>query len=773
MKKLKQALSNPPKPQFSPQPHLTTHFCNSVINRHSSIGAHASVLHAYISLFQPNNISPDAYTYPSLLKSCTFFNLFPHGVLFHQQIIVNGFSSDAYVASSLINFYAKFGYTNYARYMFDGMSNKNVVPWTAMIGCYSRIGDVGTAFSMYKRMVWEGVRPSSVTMLALLSGVCEDVLSVECLCGCVVKLGFDCHVAVVNSMVSLFGKYGRVEDARKLFESMGGKDIVSWNSLVSGYALTGNVREVMFLINRMRFEGLEPDHQTFGALVSATVRQNNVNTGKLVHAHILSSDFQLDLPVKTLLISMYLKFGNHDYAYTIFKQTLDKDTMLWTTMISGLVQNDFADRAVVLFREMLSSGVMPSSVTVACALAACAHIGALDLGTSIHGYMVRQHMSVEVATQNSLVTMYSKCGHLERSCKVFDMMDKKDIVSWNAIVSAHAQNGDLCKGMCLLKEMRLASEIPDSITVVSLLQACASIGAYHQGKWIHSFIIRNAIESCILVDTTLVDMYSKCGNLESAKRCFDRMLKHDAVSWSTIISGYGSNGKGETALELYAEFLRTGLRPNHVIFLSILSACSHSGLVDYGIRLFHTMTKDFQLEPKVEHCACIVDLLCRARRVEDAHDFYKKMFAEPVVDVLGILLDACRSNGKAELGETIAEEILMLQPGDAGKYMQLAHNYASTARWDDVGKALIQMRSQGLKKLPGWSFFESQGTITTFFTDHSSHPQYEEIVAILMFLSKEIRKPDIMTPEKEKIDGDYRNFENTSFLMQELLHVES
>ncbi|KAL1818472.1 hypothetical protein ACET3Z_013341 [Daucus carota] len=535
MKKLKQALSNPRKPQFSPQPHLTTHFCNSIINRHSSKGAHASVLHAYISLFQPNNISPDAYTYPSLLKSCTFFNLFPHGVLFHQQIIVNGFSSDAYVASSLINFYAKFGYTNYARYMFDGMSNKNVVPWTAMIGCYSRIGDVGTAFSMYKRMVWEGVRPSSVTMLALLSGVCEDVLSVECLCGCVVKLGFDCHVAVVNSMVSLFGKYGRVEDARKLFESMGGKDIVSWNSLVSGYALTGNVREVMFLINRMRFEGLEPDHQTFGALVSATVRQNNVNTGKLVHAHILSSDFQLDLPVKTLLISMYLKFGNHDYAYTIFKQTLDKDTMLWTTMISGLVQNDFADRAVVLFREMLSSGVMPSSVTVACALAACAHIGALDLGTSIHGYMVRQHMSVEVATQNSLVTI----------------------------------------------------------------------------------------------------------------------------------------------------------------------------------------------------------------------------------------------NGKAELGETIAEEILMLQPGDAGKYMQLAHNYASTARWDDVGKALIQMRSQGLKKLPGWSFFESQGTITTFFTDHSSHPQYEEIVAILMFLSKEIRKPDIMTPEKEKIDGDYRNFENTSFLMQELLHVES
>lgn len=771
MNKLKQALSHPPKSPLSPSPQLTRHYYNSIINRLSSQGAHAHVLHTYISIFKPNNIYPDAYTYPSLLKSCTFLNLFSHGVSFHQQIIVHGLASEAYVASSLISFYGKFGCTNCAQQVFDEMYERNVVPWTAMIGCYSRIGDVGTAFFMYKRMQCEGVRPSSVTMLALLSGVCEDVLSVECLFGCVVKYGFDFDLAVVNSLMSLFGKCGRVEDARGLFESMDRKDSVSWNSLVSGYALTGNVREVMLLVNRMRFEGVEPDHQTFGALVSVTARQNNVVKGKLVHAYILASGFELDIPVKTLLISMYLKFGNLDYAYTIFEKTLEKDTMLWTTMISGLVQNDLADKAVVLFREMLSSGVMASSVTVACVLAACAHMGALNLGTSIHGYMIRQEMPVEVPSQNSLVTMYSKCGHLEQSCKVFDMMDEKDIVSWNAIVSGHAQNGDLFNGMCLLNEMRLALQRPDSITVVSLLQACASIGAYHQGKWIHSFVIRNGIGSC-MVDTTLVDMYSKCGNLESAKRCFDRMLQHDVVSWSTIIAGYGSNGKGETALKLYAEFLRTGLRPNHVIFLSVLSACSHNGLVDHGMRLFYTMTEDFQLEPKVEHCSCIVDLLCRARRVEDAHDFYKKMFAEPVVDVLGILLDACRSNDKAELGETIAEEILMLQPGDAGNFMQVAHNYASTARWDNVGQALFQMRSQGLKKLPGWSFIELQGIITTFFTDHSSHPQYEEIVELLMFLSKEIRKPDIINP-KEKFREDFGKCENDSFLMQELLYVES
>lgn len=306
---------------------------------------------------------------------------------------------------------------------------------------------------------------------------------------------------------------------------------------------------------------MEPDQQTFGALVSATARQDNLAMGKLVHAHILTSGFELDTPVETLLIVMYLKYGNLDEAYTIFEQTSDKDTILWTTMISGLVQNECADKAISLFKRMLISKVMPSTATIASALAACAHLGSFNLGTSIHGYIIRQRLPVDIPTQNSLVSMYSKCGHLEQSCILFNMMDKRDVVSWNAIVSGHAQNGNLCKAMCLFNEMRIALERPDSITVVSLLQACASIGAYHQGKWIHSFVIRSCLGSCILVDTTLVDMYSKCGNLNNARKCFDRMLQHDLVSWSTIIAGYGSHGKGETALEMYVEFLKAGLKP--------------------------------------------------------------------------------------------------------------------------------------------------------------------------------------------------------------------
>ncbi|KAL6990744.1 hypothetical protein U1Q18_008866 [Sarracenia purpurea var. burkii] len=733
----------PPPPSLPPSSSsinvtATTKSFNAAINRLSSDGAHERVLLTYASMLQTNT-PPDAYTFPSLLKACTYLNKLSHGLFFHQQIIVNGYSSDSYVGSSLINFYAKFGYTNHARHSFDMMPQRNVVPWTSIIGCYSRSGDTKTAVCMYNQMKREGIQPSSVTMLELLSGVLE-VTHVQYVHACTVSYGFGSDLPLVNSMLYLYGKCGRVEDARNLFELMDRTDIVSWNSLVSVYALAGNIGEILNLLSRMRIEGVDPDQQTFGSLVSATARQSDLEMGQLVHARILTAGFKLDSHIETSLIVMYFKCLNFDNAFQIFKRAQDKDVILWTAMISGFVRNECADKALTLFRGMLLSGVLPSTATIASALAACAQLGSLTLGTSIHAYMLRKRMPLDTAAENSLVTMYAKCNCLEQSCVVFDKMEKKDVISWNAIVAGYAQNGNLCKSLYLFNEMRTSLQRPDSITVVSLLQACAAIGALHQGKWIHNFIIRSRLGPCILIDTALVDMYSKCGDLDTARKIFDMMSQYDLISWSTIIAGCGSHGKGEIALEMYSKFLLTGIEPNHVIFLSVLSACSHNGLVDQGLNVFYAMRKDFRVEPRLEHLACIVDLLSRAGRVEDAYDFYKRNFPEPTVDVLGILLDACRTSGNLELGEIIARDIVMLKPMDAGNYLQLVHSYASVDRWDGVNEAWIQMRSLGLKKLPGWSFIELNGTITTFFTHHSSHPQYKETIQLLKFLSKEIRE---------------------------------
>ncbi|KAL3513570.1 hypothetical protein ACH5RR_026287 [Cinchona calisaya] len=736
-----------PPPPSPPPPFRTataaTKSCNSKLNRLSSQGEPHQVLSTYASMLK-SNVAPDAFTYPSLLKACTSLDRQSLGLSFHQQVVVNGFSSDPYIATSLITFYSKLGHIKLAQKLFDAMHMRNIFPWTAIIGGYSRVGDINSAFFMYNKMQYEEIKPCYVTFLNMLAGALEcDQL--RCLHSCVVKHGFEWNVVLINCMLNVYGKCGRVEEARNLFELINDKDLISWNSVVAVYASVGNMNEILRLLYRMKISGVEADQQTFTSLVPVIAKEGNVRLGKLVHGQIETTGFGSSSHVETAMMGMYLKHGNVNDALSIFDRAKEKDVVMWTAMISGLVQNEHADKALEVLRQMLISGVRPSSATLASTIAACAQLVLHKLGTSLHGYILRQRIAVDVPSQNALITMYAKCGYLDQSFTIFQMMEERDVVSWNAIVAANAQNGKSSEALCLFNGMRKALIKPDSVTVVCLLQACASIGAYQQGKWIHTFVIRSCLAPCIRIDTALVDMYSKCGDLDVARKCFDNMPQHDIVSWSTIIAGYGSHGQGEAALEIYSECLQDGFEPNHTIFLSILYACSHNGLIDQGMSLFESMISDFRIEPELEHRGCIVDLLCRAGKVEDAYNFYKKMFPEPTVDVLGILLDACRAKGKAGLADTVAKEISLLNPVDPGKYVQLAHSYASMANWDGVGEAWGQMRSLGLKKVPGWSSIELHGIIVTFFRGHVNHPQYEDIMLVMKTLSKEIGEPLLST----------------------------
>ncbi|WVY94829.1 hypothetical protein V8G54_033917 [Vigna mungo] len=585
----------------------------------------------------------------------------------------------------------------------------------------------------------QGIPPSSVTMLSLLLGVSE-LATVQCLHGYAILCGFVSDINLSNSFLNVYGKCGNIDDSRKLFDHMDERDLVSWNSLISAYSQIGNLCEVLLLLKTMRVQGFMLDLQTFGSVLSVAASRGELKLGRCLHGQILRAGFDLDAHVETSLIVTYLKCGNIDIAFRMFERSSDKDVVLWTAMISGLAQGGSADKALGVFRRMLKFRVKPSTATITNVIAACARLGSCNLGTSIHGYILRQELQMDIGVQNSLVTMYANCGRLVQSSIVFNMMDKRDLVSWNAMVAGYVQNGYICKAMFLFNEMRCGHQTPDSITIISLLQGCASTGQVHLGKWIHGFVIKNGLRQCILVETSLVDMYCKCGDLDTAQRCFNQMPSHDLVSWSVIIAGYGYHGKGEIALRSYSKFLESGMKPNHVIFLSVLSSCSHNGLVEQGLNIYESMTKDFGIAPNLEHHACVVDLLCRAGRVEDALNVYKKKFSDPVLDVLGIILDACRANGNDELGDTIANDILLLRPTHVGNFVQLAHCYASTNKWEEVGETWTHMRSLGLKKIPGWSFIDIHGTITTFFTDHNSHPLFQEIVGTLNFLRKEMIK---------------------------------
>ncbi|KAJ0971543.1 hypothetical protein J5N97_019502 [Dioscorea zingiberensis] len=626
-------------------------------------------------------VPPRPHAFPSLLKACANLGLLSVGVLLHQHAVIHGYSSDAYIASSLVHMYAKYGDVLSARKVFDRMTARDVVPWSAIIGCYSYSGDADMAFSMFNRMRSQAIEPNAVTVLGLLSGISQSN-HLHCLHALSIRYGLEMDIILANSLLNVYPKMGSVELARRLFDAMPLKDIVSWNSLITGHSqcTSDGFRECMLLFNRMRLEGIHPDHQTYVSLISSVTNSGSasIQIGELVHAQVIVSGFETDAFVDTALVSMYLKFKSWRAAFLLFDRVSDRDIVSWTAMISGLTQNDGADKALLVFQQMLMSGVMPATTTIASVLAACAQLG-------------------------------------------------------------YAQNGDLATVFSLFRRLRLSSERPDAITLVSLLQVCASWGALRYGMSVHSSTIKHGLDQFISISTSLIDMYSKGGDLESASKCFSLMHYKDLISWCAIIEGYGNHGMGEAAVSLYSDFLQTGIVPNHVIFLSILSACSHAGLISQGLQIFRSMRDDFSIEPKLEHCACIVDLLCKAGRVEAALRFTRAMSPRANADVLGILLNACKQHGHARLAQEIAQEIISLKPQSAGSYVQLAHSYAAMSRWDGVGDTLSHMRTLGLKKVPGWSFVEINGSITMFFADQSSHNHYDEMILLLKLLESDMR----------------------------------
>ncbi|XP_020103382.1 pentatricopeptide repeat-containing protein At4g04370-like [Ananas comosus] len=662
----------------------------------------------------------------------------------HALALVLGLAPS--LAPSLLRAYSDRGDLSSARKVFDAIprAKKSVVPFSALIGALSRSDDPDSAFSLCNQMRRLGVAPNSVTFLSLLSGA-SCARRAQCVHASAIHYGFfDADLVLANSMVSVYAKCGRVDTARKVFDLMPLRDAVSWNSMLLGYARNGCVDESIDLCRRMRFEGIYPDQQAYGSLVISLTNcaeelLEPIKTGRQVHALVVSSGFCSDARVETALISMYLRFGSFDDAFMLFDRASDKDVVSWSAMISGLVQNSKADEALIVFYRMLSSRVVPAPTTIACALSACAQLGLLKVGASIHGYIVRQRFPMDISVENSLVTMYAKCDRVTQCRYVFEGMADKDLVSWNVAVLGYSQNGHLTESFALFHEMMLGSQKPDKITLVSLLQGCTSMGALGCGKVVHNFTIKLGFGPSISLDTSLVDMYSKCGDLVAAKKCFDLMPEHDLISWTAVVVGYGSHGMGELALEMYRDFLSKGLKPNEVMFLSVLSACSHSGLVSEGLKIFESMKEEFGVMPKIEHYGCIIDLLCKAGKVGEAYEILKTMTPRPNADVLGIILDSCRAHKFVDIAEAVAKEIISLEPKFAGSYVQLAHSYATIRKWDGVEKAWTKMRELGLKKAPAWSFIELDGAITSFFADHSSHPQQEEMMKVLRILDGEMR----------------------------------
>ncbi|KAF9598609.1 hypothetical protein IFM89_028278 [Coptis chinensis] len=391
-----------------------------------------------------------------------------------------------------------------------------------------------------------------------------------------------------------------------------------------------------------------------------------------------------------------------------------------------------------IFRELIRAGVRVDNYTLPFVLRVCRDTLDLRMGRMSHGLVCKNGLDLDCFVLAAAVDMYAKCGAIEDSRKVFDDMPKRDLVTWTVMIYAFADSGNPNEALLLYDSMMNSGIVPDKVAMVTVVYTCAKLGSMHKASVVHDYIVGKKFSLDVVLGTAMIDMYAKCGSVDTAREIFERMRVKNVVSWSAMIAAYGYHGCGRKALELFPMMLDSGVLPNKITFVSLLYACSHAGLVDEGRQFFSSMWRDFNVKPDVKHYTCVVDLLGRAGKLDEAWELIDRMTVEKDEALWGALLGACRVHSNIGLAERAAESLLQMRPNNSGHFVLLSNIYAKAGRWGDVAKMREIMTHRRLKKIPGWTWIEVDDKIHQFSVGDNSHPHSKKIYEMLRILSKKL-----------------------------------
>eukprot|EP01018_Ginkgo_biloba_P030112 Gb_36460 [translate_table: standard] len=571
---------------------------------------------------------------------------------------------------------------------------------------------------------------------------------------CITKTEFEPDIILQNHIMNMYVKCGRVLDARQVFDKMPERSVVSWTGMISGYVEHGYCQEALELFRQMQKASSTPNQFTFNTVLRACVALKAPEQGKQVHARIFKIGIESDIFVGSTLIDMYVKCGNvcnsMAYARHVFDKMPTQDVVSWTAMIGGYARNGYGHTAMELFDGMQCAGIKPNQFTFASALTGCETCEDLQQGKQLHVVILKSGYQSNVFSGSALVDMYAKCGSLEDARQLFDEMSVPNVVSWNTMISGCARHGHGEEAVKLFRGMQRAGMEPCKTTFASVLSAVASLASQEQGKQIHCQVVKAGFESDVFVGNALVHMYAKCGNVENARHIFDKMPEKNVVSWNTMIVGFSQHGCSSESLQLFEQMQQTGIQPNHITFIGVISACSHVGLVDKGQHFFDSMLQDHGIIPRMEHYACMVDLFGRAGCLHQAEDIIKNMPFEPGLLVWVTLLGACRIHGNMELGKRVAEYLIELEPQFDAPYVLLSNIYAAAGMWDKVANVRKMMKARGVKKEPGCSWIEIQNRVHSFVVKDRSQSQIDEVYEKLGELTRQMEEAGYVPKQEWK-----------------------
>ncbi|XP_057873045.2 pentatricopeptide repeat-containing protein At3g24000, mitochondrial-like [Cryptomeria japonica] len=585
--------------------------------------------HESVTLFhnmQETGLHPDQFTFASVLPACAKMGDLQQGIEIHKSINNWRISSDVVVATALVDMYAKCGSIHKARDLFDEISQKNVFSWTAMIGGYAQNGFVGKALKTFKEMQLAGVKPNSTTFASILPacakmGALEQGMDIH---QSIMEAGLLSDIIVGNALIDMYAKCGSIDKARELFDKMPHRNVVSWNAMIARYAHNGCVEKALETFKQMQLAGVKPNSTSFASILPACAKMGATEQGMDIHQIIIEGGFSSDIIVGNALVDMYAKCGSIEKAREVFDRIPQRDAISWTAMIVGYAQNGFVEHALETFKQMQLTVVKPDSTTFASILSTCAKKGALEQGMGIHQSIKDSGILSDIVVATALVDMYAKCGSIDKAHEIFDRMPQRDVFSWTAMITGYAQNGFVEKALETFKQMQLAGVKPNSTTFSSILSACAKMGTLEHGMNIHQSIKDKGILLDVLVATSLVDMYAKCGDIDKARELFDKMPRRNVISWNAMIAGYAQNGSVEKALETFKQMQLAGVKPNSTTFASILPACAKMGALEQGMDIHQSIMEGGGLSDIIVGNA-LVDMYAKCGSIHRARELFDKI----------------------------------------------------------------------------------------------------------------------------------------------------
>ncbi|KAK4790751.1 hypothetical protein SAY86_018055 [Trapa natans] len=535
------------------------------------------------------------------------------------------------------------------------------------------------------------------------------------------------------------------------------------NPLIQSLSRQGDLKQALHVLSQEP----NPSQLTYELLILSCSSQKSLSDGLSVHRHLFDNGFDQDPFLATKLINMYSEVDDVERALLVFDKIRKRTIYVWNALFQALALASRGEKVMDLYRRMNQTEILSDRFTYTYVLKACVvsenMASLLKSGKEIHANILRRGYEGHVHTMTTLMDMYARFGCVNEARHVFAEMRVKNVVSWGVMITCYAKNSMPFEALELFHEMMSRSDtVPTSVIMVSVLQACAALAALEQGRLLHGFVLRRGLDSILPVISALMTVYARCGKIELAQTIFDKMEKRDVVSWNSLISAYGVHGFGEKAVEIFEQMVCSGISPSVVSFVSVLGACSHAGLVEKGKELFRSMVQIHRIQPRVEHYACMVDLLGRANRLDEAVKIIEEMRMEPGPKVWGALLGSCKIHDNVELAERASSRLFELEPRNAGNYVLLADIYAGAKLWQEARRAKQLLEARGLQKVPGRCWIEVKRKIYSFVSVDEQNPQIEQLRALLLRLSMEMKETgyvprtdivhyDLDSDEKERI----------------------